>query len=600
MSPAPSTINPATTITGTAYISSSASGPVLSSSTPLSFWGGVSPATSQILDAHHPLLGQQLAGRVLAIPSSRGSCSGSGVLLELLLNGHAPAALVFELQEEILTLGVLVAREVFGKSIPVLRVGRGEFERVCRSAWVRVVGERVECYDARPEDGLEFAVGVETGSVPEAETLSGMSLSEDDLRLFQGQYGKAAQVAMRIILQMAKVQGADSLLSVTRAHIDGCVYTGPATLAFANQLKDWDAQVRIPTTLNSVSVDLARWRAQGVDEEFGIAASALASAYVAMGVKPTYTCAPYLLDDVPLPRKGEQIMWAESNAVVFANSVLGARTVKCPDYLDICVALTGRAPNAGCHIAVNRRAGIKIILDFPSLAKRDESFFPLLGYLVGEAAGNRIPIVFGLEKLSVSQDDMKAFGAAFATTSSAAMFHLAGLTPEASTDEEISSHLSCVNSTATITTDDLRRGWETLNNTAIEKIDLISLGNPHFSLAEIRLFTTLLTRSETTKHPEITLIITTSRATYSRAGEEGLIETLENWGVQILTDTCWCMISEPVIPLDAKTVLTNSGKYAHYAPGLTAGRGVRFAGLGDCARAAGEGVLVVGLPGWLA
>src|SRR5690606_15440457 len=116
------------------------------------------------------------------------------------------------------------------------------------------------------------------------------------------------------------------LLDITQAHIDGCIYTGPASLRFARQLADWGGRVKVPTTLNSISVDQRRWRQLGVDVAFGEPASQLADAYVEMGARASFTCAPYLLDSAP--RLGEQIVWAESNAVVYANSVLGARTLK--------------------------------------------------------------------------------------------------------------------------------------------------------------------------------------------------------------------------------------------------------------------------------
>src|SRR5204863_5752898 len=83
-------------MTGRTLVHGDAQGDVLFSDMGLSFWGGVDAGTGRIIDRHHPLCGADLAGKVLAIPSGRGSCSGSGVLLELILNGHAPAALVFE------------------------------------------------------------------------------------------------------------------------------------------------------------------------------------------------------------------------------------------------------------------------------------------------------------------------------------------------------------------------------------------------------------------------------------------------------------------------------------------------------------------------
>ena len=121
-----------------------------------------------------------------------------------------------------------------------------------------------------------------------------------------------------------------------------------------------------------------------------------------MGAKPSFTCAPYLLDTAP--SKGEHVGWGESNAVVFANSVLAARTEKYADFLDVFVGLTGRAPLAGVH--VERRALVVLRLHLELQAAVDDAFWPGLGYLCGLKAGRRIPAVVNLE-LKPSRDDLK-------------------------------------------------------------------------------------------------------------------------------------------------------------------------------------------------
>ena len=332
----------------------------------LSFWGGVDPFTGEVIDRHHPLSGQKLAGRVLAIPSGRGSCTGSSVMMELLSGEHAPSALVLAEADEILTLGVLVAELLFQRSIAVLCIGHAAFTRLRGQAYARLDGERLQLYPQRPADARPTGVTALHQQQPFA---SALQLSESDRALLDGRQGKAAQVAMQLVLRMAELQGASELLDVTQAHIDGCIYTGPASLRFAEQLVAWGARVRVQTTLNSISVDQRRWRALGIDAAFGEPASALGDAYMAMGAQLSFTCAPYLLDSAPA--RGEQIVWAESNAVVYANSVLAARTLKYPDYLDICIALTGRAPKVGCHLDEQRMASLQI--ELPELAELDLS-----------------------------------------------------------------------------------------------------------------------------------------------------------------------------------------------------------------------------------
>lgn len=576
-----------TSLTGRSLVAGAAEGALLFADIGLSFWGGVDPFSGEIIDRHHPLSGEHLAGRVLAIPSGRGSCTGSSVLMELISNGHAPAALVLAEPDEILTLGVLVAQTIFERSLPVLCIGREAFAALRGKAFARVDGASVTVFEHLPGDAwqaLDSPLQTQDPSAP-------IELTEHDRALLDGQHGKATQVAMQIVLRMAELQGARRLVDVTQAHIDGCIYTGPASLRFAEQLVQWGAKVRVPTTLNSISVDQRRWRELGIDPALGEPASALGDAYMAMGAQLSFTCAPYLLDSAP--KAGEQIVWAESNAVVYANSVLGARTLKYPDYLDICIALTGRAPLIGCHLDAQRKARLQV--EVPALGELDDAFYPLLGYHIGALAGSRIPLVRGLENRKPSLDDLKAFGAAFATTSAAPLFHIAGITPEAIDPAQVLEGDVAL-PVETIRLKDLLVSWRELNSARDSRVDVVSLGNPHFSLSEFAHLARLCLGRH--KHPEVVLAITCGRAVLEQAREAGHIAVIEAFGATLVTDTCWCMLGEPVIPPGATTLMTNSGKYAHYAPGLV-GRKVHFASLAECVDTACSATASGRLPAWL-
>lgn len=574
-------IAPEPRFTGTSYVNGRASGDVIATDLELSFWGGVDPWKGEVIDRHHPLSGQCLEGKVLVIPGGRGSCSGSGVMLELLLNGKGPAAMLFEREEDILTLGVVVAEEVFGRSIPVVTLKPEDFHQVLSARHVTV-------------DGATVSIGRHQASAfsntaPD-ELFGDVELSAVDRELLHGSRGEAAQTAMRIIVRMARLQGARQLMDVSQVHVDGCVYTGPGCLSFAQKLKELGGRVVVPTTLNSISVDHRRWRAQGIDASIGEPASRLGDVYTEMGARPTFTCAPYLLDTAP--EQGEQVAWAESNAVVFANSVLGARTMKYPDFLDICIALTGRAPMAGPHVERNRKATFRVRVHEPDDV--DDSFYPLLGYKVGALAGNRVALVEGLAAIKPTTDDLKAFGAAFATLSSAPMFHVLGVTPEAGSVEQVLA-------TGGIETVELRQNelsaeWDELNSATVDTVDLVSLGNPHFSFDEVKRLA-LLCKGRT-KHPDTAVVVTMGRGMHDKARAENLIGELEAFGVQFVTDTCWCMITDPIIPPAAQTIMTNSGKYAHYGPGIT-GRSFHFGGLAACVEAACTGSAERKMPGWM-
>lgn len=569
---------------GRSLVDGHASAPLLYADVGLSFWGGVDPFSGEVIDRHHPLSGECLAGRVLAIPSGRGSCTGSSVLMELISNGHAPAALVLAEADEILTLGVLVARTLFQRSLPVLCIGREAFGQLRGNAFARVDGTHLSLYDSAPDN-----TAPPRNDTPAAEAHASIELTEHDRALLAGSYGKAAQVAMQIVLRMAQIQGATQLVDITQAHIDGCIYTGPASLRFAQQLVAWGAKVRVPTTLNSISVDQRRWRELGIDPALGVPASALGDAYMAMGAQLSFTCAPYLLDSAP--KAGEQIVWAESNAVVYANSVLGARTLKYPDYLDICIALTGRAPLIGCHLEDQRKARLQI--ELPTLGNLDDAFYPLLGYHIGALAGSRIPLILGLKQQHPDLDDLKAFGAAFATTSAAPLFHIAGVTPEALDPAQVTDGPLPV---IKVSLEDLLLSWHELNSARDPQVDVVSLGNPHFSLSEFARLARLCQGRK--RHPDVVLAITCGRAVLEQARAAGHVGVLEAFGAVIVSDTCWCMLGEPVIPPAARNLMTNSGKYAHYAPGLV-GRKVHFASLAECVDAACSATASGRLPAWL-
>jgi len=301
--------------------------------------------------------------------------------------------------------------------------------------------------------------------------------------------------------------------------------------------------------------------------------------------------APYLLDSAPA--YGQQIVWAESNAVTYANSIIGARTQKYPDFLDACIALTARAPASGAHLDVGRKPSLKIRVMDIDKDRVDDAFWPLLGYHIGANSENHIPIIFGLEEFSPTADDHKAFSAAFATTSSVPMYHINAITPEA---EFASSSMSPNIHSIEVGIADLVTSWKELNSASEERIDVVCLGNPHFSETECTKLSMLC--EGMTKHPEVAVIVTLGRNVYEEAIAANAVESLEAFGIQFINDTCWCMIDEPIIPVAAKTLMTNSGKYAHYGPGLV-NRPMHFGSLAQCVDAASSGKRIHALPEWL-
>jgi predicted aconitase len=307
-------------------------------------------------------------------------------------------------------------------------------------------------------------------------------------------------------------------------------------------------------------------------------------AYQRMGCRPVWTCAPYQLEE--RPRFGQQVAWGESNAVAFANSVLGARTERYPDFFDICAAITGRVPAVGLHLDEPRAGRLLVALDgLPEALEHDSSFYPVLGHLVGRLAGERVPVIEGLTRRP-GEDDLKALCAAAASSGSVALCHLVGITPEAASRAEALQGRQ-PDATIRVGLAELRAARDELSVGAGTELDLVVLGSPHFSFDEFKRLATLVGGRR--RSPAVRLLVTSSRAVQSLARAAGLLDPLEAFGGQVTVDTC--ILTTPMLPSSVRTLMTNSAKYAYYAPGLL-GTGVAFGSLADCVESAVAGRVV--------
>ncbi|MEW5987649.1 MAG: aconitase X catalytic domain-containing protein [Chloroflexota bacterium] len=411
-----------------------------------------------------------------------------------------------------------------------------------------------------------------------------LELSEQDEAMLDGRQGPAAQMAMSIVVQMAEVYGASALMDITAAHIDSTIYIGEAGLEYAERLAEMGAQVAVPSTANVSGLDEHHWQEWAVPADWARHAYRLMVAYQKMGCIPTWTCAPYQTEY--RPHFGQQIAWGESNAIVFANSVLGARTERYPDLLDICCAITGRVPAVGLHLTENRAGQLVFnLVDVPLAWQQDDTFYPVLGHWLGKVAQDRIPVVNGLAVIP-TEDQLKALGAAAASSGTVALFHIVGVTPEAPTLEA-----ACQGRppqvTMTITPGELRTARRELSTAEGDDLDMVVLGSPHFSLAEFRQLAPLLAGKK--RHPQVQFLVTSSRAVAHLARQAGYLAVLEAFGGRLTVDTC--ILATPMLPPSIKTLMTNSAKYAYYAPGLLNTR-VTFGSLADCVRSAVSGRVV--------
>ncbi|KAL7470539.1 hypothetical protein ACHAXS_012727 [Conticribra weissflogii] len=745
--------------------------PLLHTNTPLSFWGGVDPETSQIVDTSHPLsAAKNLSGlnsstikdTILCLPSGRGSCTASQALLQLILNDNAPNAIVLKETDSILCVGAIVAREVFqdevlgkvelndgtikppnGKAPLIAKVldrddrdwawmppslskknlhcamdssslfsaigssgfnhssiillpQKGEDDTLARMAilvaasdehYLQIGLNEIYSTNMSPGSPISFPAVVDKNELQltpeETYLLNGTTtkLSSLEVQEISKKCTPVHKLAMRIICQIAKIENATRLQEVTKAHIDGCTYVGEGGRRFVRRLVELsgvddkhsdscesfndgsriepiNSILAVPTTLNSISTDICNWETLGIPAKTSHPARDVAQQYMKLGCRgDSLTCAPYLVDDFSPTEFGEHLVWGESNAVVYANSVLGARTNKTADYMDICAALIGKVPFTGVYVDKERLP--QVVLDGRELFQECATlvlysktivaccecyYFNIchVGNLLKCAihgvgvtntyhvftklSGGKVPLILlGLEEHDGIEhwkypilDDLKSFSAAFGTTASAPLFHIAGITPEAREHANVETMIQSIGSDERnwrkIDLEDLRRGYEALNlncgedNADTQKslleddkepIKLVALGNPHLSLSECRELNSLVS-SGLKKHNNSRVIATLGRRVRSEADRLGYISALEKFGVEFVSDTCWCMLLDPpIIPL-SKTdkILTNSAKYAmwfanitlttdnfavlkHYGPGLTE-RKYRFGGLREC------------------
>ena len=413
----------------------------------------------------------------------------------------------------------------------------------------------------------------------------GIELTPSDEALLRGDEGEAASFAMRILVAFARALGAPSLLDISGAHIDGCLYHGQASLDFVQRLVDGGGRVRVPTTLNVGAVDLIHPELVHLADPERRPARRLMKAHEALGCVPSFTCAPY--QTRYRPGFGEQVAWGESNAIVFANSVIGARTNRYGDFIDLCCAITGRAPAWGLHLDDARRGEVLFRLSgFPHTDEASDTLYTAIGLIVGQKAGERVPVIEELPR-PATEDQLKALGAAAATTGSVAMFHAVGITPEAPTlDAALGGRQPA--ETLEITPDDVSRALRQLSTVPDgTAITAVCLGTPHFSRDE---WNRLLAALDGAPRPRVPIYVNTGRATLEALeGDGSLTACAAASDLVVVTDTCTYLT--PILERLDGAVMTNSGKWAYYAPG-NIGVQVAFGSLDDCVASAVAGHVV--------
>jgi predicted aconitase len=408
-----------------------------------------------------------------------------------------------------------------------------------------------------------------------------LALSPEEQAVAAGERGSGAAMAMRIVADSARLLGAPRLIPIASAHIDGALYHGDSGTLFAEKLVEGGARAAVRATLNVGALDLMGCSRVRLEEPERGMARRMMEAYRRLGCEQSWTCAPYQAGH--RPALGSDVAWGESNAVAFCNSVLGARTNRYGDFLDIACAITGRAPDYGLHRPENRIA--RLVFDVSALPAgfmASEIAWPVLGSLYGREVGNTVGVIAGVRE-HPGDDALKAFGAAAASTGAVGLFHIAGVTPEAP-DIETALGFAPPEATIRVTPEMVAEAQARLSTTeAPDAIHAVAIGSPHLSPGEFDTLERLIAGRQLT----VPIHACTGRHVLSVLEKSGRRQALEALGVVIVADTC--VVVTPILAdMPGGVLMTNSGKFAQYAPGNT-GYSVLYGSLADCVESAVAG-----------
>ena len=412
-------------------------------------------------------------------------------------------------------------------------------------------------------------------------TDAGIELNEDCKSMLEGHKGPATRFAMELVLRAAKVTGAARLVPVTFAHIDACFYAGQAHVDFARFMLEGGARFAVPAWTNNGLVSLVNTDARDPETEMARGARELMQLYSELGCKTVWTCAPYQLPG--RPKLGDHIVVGESNAVSFYNAVVGARTNKYGDYLDVACAITGYAPFYGLHTDEGRKSTIFFDTSaIPDELKRQDIYFHLLGTVMGQRAGHAVPAIDHLDP-GTGEDALKAISAAAAAAGGVEHWHGIGRTPEAP-DLETAFGNKDPKRVETINLAELAEARRQLTSATDGPVEMVALGTPHFSFTEFAALAPMIAGRKVKSG--VKLSISTSRHVRDLAAAKGWIASLESAGAEILVDTC--SYFSPAVRGCRGRVMTNAAKWAWYAPGQL-GVEVCFGSLLECAETAIRG-----------
>ena len=388
-----------------------------------------------------------------------------------------------------------------------------------------------------------------------------MFLTKDEESILQGEQGWVLARAMRLLVTLGDLGGATKLVPIRRSQVAGVSYktSGEPTLELLESLATESVSAKTLATQNPAGMDLGRWQEMGITEAFAEKQRRICAAYEKLGVKAACTCTPYLSGNKP--RYGELVGFSESSAVVYVNSVLGARSNRHGGLDALSAALVGKVPLMGYLLKENRLANVLVKVDFEVESEAD---YGALGYYVGKnISTDTVPCFEGLQH--ASYDELKLMGAASAASGSTALYHVQGLTPEAKKDTTLFRE-GRPSERLKVDRKDIAKVYEELTSTS--SCNLVALGCPHCSLNEVARISQLL--EGRTVRRGLRLWVFTSPRVYSAASKIGYVREIQSSGGDVFIHTC--MVVMPIEEMGITSVATNSAKAAFYIPRTTQNR----------------------------
>ena len=377
--------------------------------------------------------------------------------------------------------------------------------------------------------------------------------------MLAGKMGPAIELAMKAIVQMGEGLDAEGLIATEGSHLGNVDLLRHCTgyIGIVNRFVDLGAEVQVPTSVNPYPADPRNSESPPIPEAFQ-GSSPLEDPYRKIGVVPNWTCIPYLYGNTP--RFGQHLSWEESSAVIYVNSVIGARANREPILMDLVSAIAGRTVYSGLHIDENRRGEILCNVKVKGLKPDD---FAAIGYYLGKVCGTKIPVIDGIQE-KASTSSLKNMGAAAASTGAVSMYHIPGLTPEAPTIESAFGGQKPVDKVEIDDTVLQKTKEEMCSAEAGGEIDIVAVGCPHYTFEEVASIARLLKGKKV--KDGVQLWICTHNGAIELAKQQGTAQIIKEAGGMLFSGCIYCL--HTVNPYADMRLMSDSGKVCYYRRAL--------------------------------